>query len=185
MFFWIFTVGKQKIDLYLVIYSICCPYHTLVKLNALKPQQMEACELQTIETFFKEMGAVYPQAVTLIIWNPWPTEVSNARQCVFQIKESTHFVSSGKECKKLSMNSTVFLQPGTEVVDKVWIQLPAAPLFQNFRNYFSALIIYSKYKQLHISKVSLTLLMCVYTMYTYLSVCLHMYSYAYICDYSL
>lgn len=84
---------------------------------------------------------------------------------------------------KLPMNNTVFLQPGAEVVNKVGIKLPAALLFQGFRNYFSTLIIHPKCKLLQISKVSPpTLLVCVVCVrayvcvyFIYVCICIHIH----------
>lgn len=71
-----------------------------------------------------------PQAVTLITWNPLPIEVSDARQCVFWFKESTHFVSSRKDWEITHEQCVVFLQPGAEAVDRVGIKLPATHYFK-------------------------------------------------------
>lgn len=82
---------------------------------------------------------------------------------------------------KLPMNNAVFLQPGAEVVNKVGIKLPAALLFQGFRNYFSTLIIHPKCKLLQISKVSPLPCWCVLCVCVRTSVCiLYMFVYVFI-----
>lgn len=91
---------------------------------------------------------------------------------------------------KLPMNNAVFLQPGAEVVNKVGIKLPAALLFQGFRNYFSTLIIHPKCKLLQISKVSPphpagVCCVCACVRLCVFYICLYMYSYTYSFNHSL